>query len=96
MLVTDGSDLWTVVDEPSVEDFRAAEEEEPQVGARSVLVRILRFVGVLLVILALLFYLVAPFYNFFSSVTYHWLRPNTGTHMIPLAPEHKSSPKTSV
>ena len=89
--MTDESDLWTVVDEPSMEDFEAAEEDEPQVGAR-----VLRVVGVLLVILALLLYFVAPFYNFFSSVPYHWLRPSTGTHAIPLAPEHKSSPKTSV
>lgn len=67
--MTDASDLWTVADEPSMEDFEAAEEEEPQVGAR-----ILRVVGVLLVILALLLYFVAPFYNFFSSLRRGWPR----------------------
>ncbi len=93
--MTDASGLRTVVDEPSMEDFEAAEEEQPQVGARVVLIRILRVVGVLLVILALLLYFVAPFYNSFWSVRYQWLRPNTGTHTIPLAPEHKSNPKRS-
>jgi hypothetical protein len=93
--VTDESDLWTVVDEPSMEDFDAAEEEEPQAGARVVLIRILRVVGVLLVVLALVLYIVVPFYSSFWSVPYQWLRPNTGTHTIPLAPEHRSSPKRS-
>lgn len=96
MLVTDASGLWTVLDEPSLEDFEAAENEEVHAGTRGVLVRILRVVVVLLVISALLLYFVVPFGNVFNSTTYRWLRPNAGTHTIPLAPEQPSSPKLPV
>jgi hypothetical protein len=90
--VTDESELSTVADEPSQEDFDAADEEEPQVGARDVLVRVLKIVGVLLVIVALLLYFVVPV----SSVSFHWRRLGPVMRTIPLAPERRSSPKVSV
>jgi hypothetical protein len=90
--VTDESELRTVADEPSQEDFDAADEEEPQAGTREVLVKVLKVVGVLLVILALLLYFVVPV----SSVSFHWRRLGPELRTIPLAPERRSSPKMSV
>jgi hypothetical protein len=95
-LVTDESDLGTPVDEPSLEDFEEAEHEEPQAGARVVLFRILRTVGVVLVVLALVVYFAVPVSSFFVHVTHDWQRPSTGIHAIPVAPEPTSSPETSV
>jgi hypothetical protein len=90
--VADESELPAVADEPSQEDFDAADEEAPQVGTREVLVRVLKVVGVLLVILALLLYFVVPV----SSVSFPWRRLGPGMRTIPLAPERRSSPKVSV
>jgi hypothetical protein len=96
-LVTDEREPLTVADEPSLEDFEAAEQEEPQVGAKAGLVRALRVAGVLLVVLALvLYYFVVPFSNVFSSVASHWRRPASGTRTIPLAPARRSSPSLHV
>jgi hypothetical protein len=95
-LVTDDHDLGTTVEEPSAEDFEAAAEEEPQVGARVVLVRILKSVGVLFVILALLLYFVIPFYSTFRRVQDDWRRPNTEIRQIPVAPEPTSTPRLRV
>ena len=92
-VVTGENGPWTVLEEPSWEDFDAAEEEEPKARARAVLVRILRIVGVLLVIVALLLYFIAPFNNIFGSAPIRWFRPDTGTRPIPLAPAPKTSPK---
>ena len=91
--MTSESDLWTVVEEPSMEDFETAKEEEPHVGARHALFRVVRVVGTLLVILALLLYFIVPLNNVFMNVPNHWQRPNTGLHKIPLAPQRPSSPK---
>jgi hypothetical protein len=91
-LVTDDHDLGTTVEEPSAEDFEAAAEEEPQVGARPVLVRILKAVGALFVVLALLLYLIVPFYSTFRRAQDDWGRPNTGIRQIPVAPEPTSTP----
>jgi hypothetical protein len=85
-------ELPTVADEPSQEDFDAADEEEPQDGAKAVLFKVLKVVAVLLVVVAVLLYLVVPL----SVVTFHWRRPEPGVRTIPLAPEHKSRPKVSV
>ena len=95
MRVTDERDVEADTDEPSLEDFEAAEQEEPQAGARVVLFRILRTVGVLLVVLALVVYFAVPVSSFFIHVTHDWRRPSTGIHKIPVAPEPTSSPKIS-
>jgi len=90
--VTDERDVEADVDEPSLEDFAAAEDESPQVGTRAVLVRILRTLGVLFVIVALLAYLVVPVRTFVIQVVHDLGRPNTEMRTIPLAPEPTSSP----
>lgn len=84
------------MDEPSLEEFEAAEREEPQAGARIVLFRILRTVGVLFVVLALVVYFAVPVRSFFIRVTHEWRRPRTGIQKLPVAPEPTSSPETSV
>jgi hypothetical protein len=91
--MSDENDLWMVGDEPSLEDFEAAEEEESRAGTRPVLVRILRVVGVVLVIVALLFYFVVPFRNVLRRVPIRWRLPGTGTQPIPIAPQHEDNPK---
>jgi len=89
--VTDESDLGTARDEPSLDDFEAAEEDEPEAGARGAVHRILRLLGVLLVIVALLVYFATvPLHYVFSSVPFHWRPSGGGTRTIPLAPEHRS------
>lgn len=90
-LVTDEVDLRADADEPSMEDFEAAEQEELPTGPWVVLRRILRIVGVLLVIAALLVYFVVPYQNVFSAWR-HWRLPSIPLHTIPLAPEPKSVP----
>ena len=90
--MADECDVEADVDEPSPEDFAAAEDESPQVGMRVVLARILRTVGVLFVIVALLVYLVVPVRTFVAQVVHDLRRPNTEMRKIPLAPEPTSSP----
>jgi hypothetical protein len=94
--MADEDDLGTDADEPSPEDFAAAEQEEPQAGARVVRFRFLRLVGVLLVVLALVLYFAVPVSHVFPHVSFGWRRPNTGIHSLPTAPEPTSSPKISV
>jgi len=91
--VTGESGPWVVFDEPAAEDFETDAADEPKAGARAVFVRVLRAVGVLLVIVALLFYFIAPFNSFIRSVPLHWLHPDSGTRPIPLAPRPQHSPK---
>ena len=88
----DDNDLGPTVGEPSVEDFEAAAEERPQVGVTPVLVKVLKSAGVLFVVVALLLYLVAPFYNTFTRVPHGWPTPRPGTRQIPVAPEPTSTP----
>ncbi len=90
--MSDDHDLGPTVEEPSAEDFEAAAEERPQVGVRSVLVRILKSIGVLFVVLALLIYLVVPLYHTIKSVPYGRPTPSPGTRQIPVAPEPTSTP----
>lgn len=92
-LVTDEQGLWTVLVEPSAADFDEPEEDELQPAARRVLLRILRVGLVLLLVVALLLYFVVPLGNIFTSVPEYLQRLRTGTHTIPLAPQHRSSPK---
>ena len=95
-LVTDDHDVGTTVEEPSEEDFEAAAEEEPPVGAAVVLVRILKAVGVLFVILALLLYFVIPFYGTFTRAHNEGRTPSPEIRQIPVAPEPTSTPRIRV
>jgi len=92
--VTEHTELQTPVDEPSPEDFEAAEQEaaQPEVGPRSVLVRVLRLAGVLFVVVALVFYLAVPVGVFLSRVSHDWLRPHNPIHSVPLVPEPTATP----
>ena len=92
MRVTDERDVEQDTDEPSLEDFAATEDESPQVGTTAVLARILRTVGVLFVVVALLVYFVVPVRTFVTQVVHDLRRPNTEMRKIPLAPEPTSSP----
>ncbi len=94
--MADGSDPWDLSDEPSMEDFEAAEDEQPPVGARVALVRTLKTVGVLLVIVALLLYFVVPFNNALSDVLRRVRIPSIRLHTIPLAPEPTTIPTLPV
>jgi len=88
--VADENDLLEVVDEPSPEEFEAAERIEPPVGARAVVFRIARAIGTLLLIVALLLYFVAPFRNAVIRVLDEWHLP---LQSIPLAPGPPDNPK---
>ena len=81
------------MDEPSPDEFEAAEEEQAKPTARFFIFRILKLAVALLLVAALLVYFATPFTNIFGSVPYRWLHPNTGIHTIPLAPPQKSNPK---
>jgi hypothetical protein len=94
--MADEDDHGTDADEPSLEDFAAAEQEEPQAGARVVRFRFLRRVGVLFVVLALIVYFAVPVTYIFTHGSFGWRRPGTGIHSLPTAPEPTSSPKISV
>jgi hypothetical protein len=93
--VTDEDDLWTTAEEPSEEDFEAAEREQPPRGPRETLVWILRLVGVLLVILALVLYLVAPYSSLLRGLSGRLRLLGPGIQPIPIAPEPKTVPKLS-
>lgn len=84
------------VDEPSIEDFEPAEEEGLQLAGSGTPARILRAVGVLLLVVALLLYFVAPYYDLFRRIPNVWRPPSAGTHAIPLAPKPAANPKRSV
>jgi hypothetical protein len=84
---------WTVLDEPSSEEFEAAEEEQARPSVGFVLWRVFKLGVALLLVAALLVYFVTPFTNIWGSVPYRWLHPNTGIHTIPLAPPQKANPK---
>jgi hypothetical protein len=86
------NDLWTAADEPSPDDFEAA-EEEPEPVAGTIAVRILRLVGVLFLILALLLYFVAPFRVAVIGALRELRLPSPKLQQIPLAPEPKDNPK---
>jgi hypothetical protein len=88
----DGDDLRTTAEEPSAEDFQAAEEELPPRGVRSALVRILTSVGIVFVVVALLVYIVVPFYITLRGAAYDSPRPRSGIRQIPVAPEPTSAP----
>lgn len=90
--MSDDHDLGRTAEEPSAEDFEAAAEERPRAGVGSVLVRILKSVGVLFVVLALLVYFAIPYYNAFEGVPRGRPGPHPGTRPIPLAPEPTSTP----
>ena len=90
-LVTDDSDLRAFADEPSIEDFEAADEEEQRTGVRAILFRILRVAAVMLVIAALLVYFIVPFNNMFFNVPYRLRWPRPWTHPIPVAPERSEN-----
>lgn len=85
--MTDDQDPAETPDEPSDEDFEAAEEEGREVRPPSAFVRILRAIGVLFVVLALLLYFVVPFYDMVRGVPYDWRRPLHNVQPIPVAPE---------
>ena len=80
------------MEEPSVEDFEAAAQERPPTGVRPVLIRILKSIGILFVVLALLLYLVVPLRNAVWGPAHDWPRPGTGPQQIPVAPEPTSTP----
>lgn len=79
-------------EEPSAEDFEAAAEEQPQAGVRPVLVRVLKTIAVLFVVLALLLYLVGPFYDAVKGVPQGGAGPRPSPRPIPTAPEPTSTP----
>ena len=91
--MTGDLDTWTAPDEPSTEDFEAAGEEVPALGPRAVLARIVRTVGVLFLVVALLLYFVAPFRSAFIGVLHQLRLPIPKLQSIPLAPEPRSNPK---
>jgi hypothetical protein len=95
-LVADEDDLGTDADEPSPEDFAAAEHEEEQAGQPVVRFRILKLIGVLFVVLALLFYFAVPVSLIVTHISSGWRRPGTGIQKIPAAPEPTRSPTTAV
>jgi hypothetical protein len=90
--VSDDHDPGPTAEEPSAEDFEAAAEERPDVGVRPLLVRVLKFIGVLFVVLALLLYLVVPFYMTYVNVPDGRSGPRPGPRPIPSAPEPTSTP----
>ena len=91
--MTDERDNRTDPDEPSPEDFEAADEHVPALGPSAVLARILRTVGVLFLVVALLLYFVAPFRSAFIGVLHQLRLPTPKLQSIPLAPEPMSNPK---
>jgi len=80
-------------DEPSIDDFEAADEEMPPVGARAILFRILRALGVMLLIVALLLYFVTPFRAVIVDAVRQLRQP---LQSIPLAPQERSNPKLPI
>ncbi len=86
------NDLWTDADEPSPDDFEAA-EEAPESGATTILVRTLRLVGVLFLILALLLYFVAPFRIAVIGALHELRLPSPKLQQIPLSPQPKENPR---
>lgn len=93
MPVPHGSATWTILDEPSDDEFEAADEERSQVGVQGIVFQIIRRAVALLLVVALALYFATPFTNFFGSVTYSWRHPGSGIHAIPLAPPPKTNPK---
>ena len=91
--MTGERDIWTAGDEPSTEDFEAAEEEASARGPWAVLSKLLRTVGVLLLVVALLLYFVAPFRSVFVDVLHQLRLPIPKLQSIPLAPEPRGNPK---
>lgn len=84
----DDTELDTPPDEPSREDFEAAEREaKERVGRASRVARILRLVGVMFVIVALVAYLVVPVRVFIQQAAGNLLGPNGPIHVVPLAPK---------
>ena len=94
--MTNQTPTWTILDEPSPDEFEAAEEELAKPSAGVIVWRIVRLAVALLLVAALLVYFVTPFTNIFGSVPYRWMHPNTGIHSIPIAPQQKSNPKLPV
>lgn len=88
----DDTELQSAPDEPSPEDFEAAEMEATGARPRSALVRLLRLAGVLFVVVALLFYLVVPAGVFVQRAASDWLRSNNPIQSIPLAPKRMAPP----
>ena len=84
--MNDGNGLWTDELGPVLEDFEDPPEVETP-SARSVHVRVLRTIAVLVLIAALLVYFVVPFNNFFLGATTRWLHQAPRMHLIPVAPE---------
>ena len=87
--MSDDNGLWTDAPGPLIGDFEDPPEDEACLARRGLL-RVLRTVGVLVLIAALLAYFVAPFNNFFIGATTRWLHPDTRMHLIPLAPERST------
>jgi len=82
---------YPAADEPSPEEFRAA-EADLQVAQVSRLGRVVRMVGVLFLVLALLAYFATPYGRIVTTQAYRWLKLPPQTHTIPLAPEHRAGP----
>ena len=92
--VNDDRDLWMpLADEPSAEEFEAAETEQPQRGAVAIVLRTLWRLVALLIVVALLAYFILPFNGFFGSAPYHRHFPSNPLHSIPLAPRHDGPSK---
>ncbi len=89
--MTDESDPGMSVDEPPIEEFEA--EEAPPAGPWAVPFRVLRAVVALLVIVALLFYFVAPFRTVVRSIPRYLKWPSTKMRVIPLAPRPQNHPR---
>jgi hypothetical protein len=94
-VVTDENGHWSAEHEPSLEEFEAPEDEVTS-RTSSPLARVLRLVGVLILITALLMYFVTPFNNFFTTTTYYLMHPDVKVHPIPAAPKPQASPRFRV
>jgi hypothetical protein len=93
--VTDENGHWSAEREPRPEEFEAPEDEVPR-RPSSPLARVLRLVGVLILVTALLMYFVTPFNNFFVTTTYYLIHPDVKVHPIPAAPKPRTNPRYRV
>ena len=90
MHVPDEDAFHLVADEPSIEDFEAPIEEDQRSGPRRAFFKVLRLLGTLLVIAALLVYFIPPLNSAIRSVPSLLMRPHRGIQRIPLVPEPKT------
>jgi hypothetical protein len=80
------------LDEPSADDFALMFSDEAPARSVSPLGRVVRGLGVTLLIAAMLLYFVRPLDTFIVGTVRHWQVPGTGIQLIPPAPKHESAP----